>query len=86
MKYGISNKKGNKSVYCTAPKTLYVYEEKLRKEFNGDFTILIPNCMDGYSVLPLLRKNHYVDCYEMNNILIGVVLLIIFILEDYLQK
>lgn len=70
MKYGISNKKGNKSVYCTAPKTLYVYEEKLRKEFNGDFTILIPNCMDGYSVLPLLRKNHYVDCYEMNNILI----------------
>ena len=40
MKYGISNKKGNQSVYCTAPKTLYVYEEKLRKEFNGDFTIL----------------------------------------------
>ena len=70
MKYGISNKKGNKSVYCTAPKTLYVYEEKLRKEFNGDFTILIPNCMDGYSVLSLLRKNNYVDCYEMNNILI----------------
>ena len=73
MKYGISNKKGNKSVYCTAPKTLYVYEEKLRKELNGDFTILIPNCMDGYSVLPLLRKNHYVDCYEMNNILIDFV-------------
>lgn len=46
MKYGISNKKGNKSVYCTAPKTLYVYEEKLRKED----------------------------------------ILIIFILEDYLQK
>ena len=70
MKYGISNKKGNKSVYCKAPKTLYIYEEKLRKEFEGNFTILIPNCMDGYSVLPLLRKNHYVDCYEMNNILI----------------
>ena len=28
MKYGISNKKGNKSVYCKAPKTLYIYEEK----------------------------------------------------------
>ena len=31
MKYGISNKKGNKSVYCKAPKTLYIYERKIKE-------------------------------------------------------
>jgi len=58
MIFGVSNRKGNKSIYSDTPKTLLVYEEKLRNEFNGSFSVLIPNCMDGYSVLPLLRRNH----------------------------
>lgn len=71
MIFGVSNRKGNKSIYSDTPKTLLTYEEKLRNEFNGSFCVLIPNCMDGYSVLPLLRRNHYVDAYEINEILIN---------------
>lgn len=71
MIFGISNKKGNKSIYNDTPKTLLIYEEKLRNEFNGPFSVLIPNCMDGFSVLPLVRRNHIVDCYETNDIFLN---------------
>lgn len=71
MFYGVSNKKGNKGVYNSTIRTLSIYEERLRKIFDGLFNVLIPDCMDGYSVMSLLRKGHIVDGYEDNEVFLN---------------
>ena len=70
MIYGISNKKGNKKVYTLTPRTLLVYEKKLSEIF-GNINMLVVDAKDGYSVLPMLRRGHNVECYETNDILIN---------------
>lgn len=62
--------KGSKGVFGNSPHRCYDLIYKLEKEMGKSFSVLIPDCYDGYCVMPMAIRNKTVDCFETNHILL----------------
>lgn len=45
--------------------------DRICNDNRENFSILIPNCLDGIDVIPFLKRGAIVDCYEENRCLLS---------------
>lgn len=65
------NIKNSASVYGIPPKTCYTHCYELKEKFERNYSVLIPDGLDGQTAFVYARCNNQVDCYETNDILLN---------------
>lgn len=63
--------KGSHGGFGISPHRNYDNLKRLEEEKGENFNVMVPDCYDGYNVLPMLLRNKKVDCYETNDVLLN---------------